>query len=140
VANAALVTVALAECVVLLGQFVRGPAAAKPARQVLEVVKPVAAHATVVPLSPSAAAAIAPAGAAAGPAAPRGPVGWVLIQSHVPVKVSANGKVLGTTTQARYRLPAGHHTLTIENTQRGISFTEPLDLNNGQTVLVSVTR
>lgn len=144
IANAALVTVALAEGVVLLAQFVRGPSPAKPAPPPLQAVKPVVAHATVVPLAPAAAAALAPAApldaAQAKAAAPRGPVGWVLVQSHVPVKVSANGKVLGTTTQARYRLSAGHHTLTIENAQRGISFTEPLDLKNGQTVLVSVTR
>jgi hypothetical protein len=60
------------------------------------------------------------------------------VDSRVPVKVSANGKVLGTGAHARYRLAVGHHTLTIENPQHGISFTEPLDLGTGQTVLVSV--
>ena len=142
IANAALVTVALAEVVVLLAQFVRGPSPANPAPPPLQAVKPAVAHATVVPLAPAAAAALAPGAPVDGAQVrtPRGPVGWVILQSHVPVKVSANGKLLGTTTQARYRLSAGHHTLTIENTQRGISFTEPLDLANGQTVLVSVTR
>jgi hypothetical protein len=144
VVNTALVTVALAEGVVLLAQFVRGPSPSKPVPSPMQVVRPVVAHATVVPLAPAAAAALAPM-APIDPtqprvAGPRGPVGWVLVQSQVPVKISANGKVLGTTTQARYRLAAGHHTLTIENVQHGISFNEPLDLNGGQTVLVSVNR
>jgi hypothetical protein len=62
----------------------------------------------------------------------------VLVESRVPVKVSADGKVLGTNASARYHLPVGHHTLTIENAKHGISFTEPLELVSGQTVLVSV--
>jgi hypothetical protein len=142
VANAALVTVALAEVVVLLAQFARGPATvvAEP----MQAVRPVIGHVAGSPPSPAPAsadpsrAAVDPS--ATKPAAPRGPVGWVLVRSRVPVKVTANGKVLGTSTEARYRLPVGHHTLTIENARQGISFSEPLDLAVGQTVLVSANR
>jgi hypothetical protein len=143
VANAALATVALAEAVVLLAQFARGPSAAAKAPEPMQPVRPVIGHALVSaspgPASADAARAVTDA-AGAKPAAPRGPSGWVLVRSRVPVKVTANGKVLGTSMEARYRLPAGHHTLTIENAQHGISFTEPLDLANGQTVLVSANR
>jgi hypothetical protein len=62
----------------------------------------------------------------------------VLVESRVPVKVTANGKLLGTSAHARYHLPPGRHTLTLENQQHGVSFTEPLDLAAGQTVLVTV--
>jgi hypothetical protein len=143
VANAALVTVALAEAVVLLAQFARGPSTTKPPEP-MQMVRPVIGHASGPVPGPAAGAAGTVSGGtadpAARPAAPRGPAGWVLVESRVPVKVSANGKVLGTSTSARYRLPAGHHTLTIENAKRGIAFSEPLDLANGQTVLVSVNR
>jgi len=136
VANAALVTVALAEAVVLLAQLARGPSAAAKAPEPMQPVRPVIGHA-VGTSSPGPASSDA---APARPAAPRGPSGWLLVRSRVPVKVSANGKLLGTSVEARYRLPAGHHTVTIENAQHGISFTEPLDLANGQTVLVSANR
>jgi hypothetical protein len=135
VANAALVTVALAEGIVLLAQLVRGPAPA-PVTAPLRPVKPVVAHTTILPAlpppGPDAAAGVAK------PAAPRTPVGWVLIESRVPVKVTANGKLLGTSAHARYHLPPGRHTLTLENQQHGVAFTEPLDLAAGQTVLVTV--
>jgi hypothetical protein len=142
VANAALVTVALAEAVVLLAQLARGPASAPKSAEPLQAVKPAVAHATIVPLAPATAAAVARStgndATQTKATVPRGPAGWVLVDSRVPVKVSANGKALGTGAHARYRLAVGHHTLTIENQQHGISFTEPLDLATGQTVLVSV--
>ena len=143
VANAGLATVVLAEAVVLLAQLARGPspvAAAEP----MQPVRPMIGHVAGAPPSPAPGSAEAARTAidpsAAKPAAPRGPVGWVLVRSSVPVKVTANGKVLGTSVEARYRLPVGHHTLTIENARHGISFTEPLDLAVGQTVLVSANR
>ena len=140
VANAALGTVVLAEAVVLLAQLARGPSTvvAEP----MQPVRPVIGHVAGTSPSPGSAdpsrTAVDPS--AAKSAAPRGPVGWVLVRSRVPVKVTANGKVLGTSTEARYRLPVGHHTLTIENARHGISFSEPLDLAVGQTVLVSANR
>jgi hypothetical protein len=146
VANAALVTVALAEAVVVLAQFARGPSPAVKGPELMQLVKPAIAHAATSSMANAPApadappAAIEPSAVAAKPAAARDPVGWVLVRSRVPVEVSANGTLLGTSTDARYRLPAGHHTLTIENTQHGISFTEPLDLAVGQTVLVSANR
>jgi hypothetical protein len=144
IANAALVTVALAEAVVLLAQFARGPSTTARAPEPMQPVRPMVAHGAASSSSASSASADASRTAidasSAKPSAPKGPAGWVLVRSRVPVKVSANGKVLGTSVEARYRLPAGHHTLTIENAQHGISFTEPLDLANGQTVLVSANR
>jgi len=108
----------------------------------MQPVRPVIGHVAGASPSPGSAdplrTAVDPS--AAKSAAPRGPVGWVLVRSRVPVKVTANGKVLGTSTEARYRLPVGHHTLTIENARHGISFSEPLDLAVGQTVLVSANR
>jgi len=110
----------------------------------MQPVRPMIGHVAGAPPSPASGSAEAARAAidpsAAKPAAPRGPVGWVLVRSSVPVKVTANGKVLGTSVEARYRLPVGHHTLTIENARHGISFTEPLDLAVGQTVLVSANR
>jgi hypothetical protein len=65
-------------------------------------------------------------------------LGWVRVESSVPVKVYANGRLLGSGTSARYRLPAGEHTLTVVNQERGINFSEPLQLVAGQTVMVAV--
>ena len=137
-------TVALAEAVVLLAQFARGPSTAAKVPEPMQLVRPMIGHVAGASPSPAPASADASRAAidpsAAKPSAPRGPVGWVLVRSRVPVKVTANGKVLGTSMEARYRLPVGHHTLTIENARHGISFTEPLDLAVGQTVLVSANR
>jgi hypothetical protein len=63
---------------------------------------------------------------------------WVRVESKVPVKVYANGRLLGSGTSVRYHLPAGEHTLTVVNQELGINFTEPLQLAAGQTVKVSV--
>ena len=63
---------------------------------------------------------------------------WVRVESSVPVKVYANGRLLGSGTSARYRLPAGEHMLTVVNQELGINFTEPLHLTAGQTVRVAV--
>ncbi len=66
-------------------------------------------------------------------------IGWILVDSPVDVRVYANGRLLGSATNARYRLPAGRHTITLVNEQQGIRSVQPVQITSGATVRVTAS-
>jgi hypothetical protein len=66
-------------------------------------------------------------------------VGWILVDSAVDVRVYANGRLLGSAATARYRLPAGWHTITLLNEQQGIRSVQPVRIAAGATVRVTAS-
>jgi hypothetical protein len=65
-------------------------------------------------------------------------IGWLQVAAQVPVKVYANGRLLGTGTSSRYRLPVGHHLITLANEEQGIRSSQQVEIAGGRTVLVAL--
>jgi hypothetical protein len=61
------------------------------------------------------------------------------VNSAVDVRVYANGRLLGSATNGRYRLPAGQHTITLVNEQQGIRSVQPVRIAAGATVRVTAS-
>ena len=66
-------------------------------------------------------------------------IGWILVDSAVDVRVYANGRLLGSATNARYRLPAGRHIITLVNEQQGIRSVQSVRITSGATVRVTAS-
>jgi len=112
---------------------------------VLPLAVPVAAieSSIAAPASRPNAASVLAAAKAAEPAnlRPRAAIspviGWLQVDAPLPVKVYANGRLLGTGTSTRFRLPVGRHLITLANDEQGIRSTEPVEIAGGRTALVA---
>jgi len=80
-----------------------------------------------------------PAAASTGPAAASTPrvIGWIAVASDVEMRVYANGRLLGSAANARYRLPAGDHDITLVNESIGLHSTQPVRVIAGRTAVVT---
>jgi hypothetical protein len=77
-------------------------------------------------------------GAATRPIRPAaGVVGWVSVKARVDVRVYANGRFLGTSTDETYKLPEGTHEIRLVNDQAGIDERRYIRIVPGQTVTIS---
>jgi len=63
-------------------------------------------------------------------------LGWIRIASPVEVSVYANGRLIGSGANAKFRLPAGHHTIALVNDEQGIRTVRPIILVAGATVMM----
>lgn len=104
---------------------------------------PDASVAPAAPVAPDAASILAAAKSSepgsVRPQADLAPViGWLQIEAPVEVKVYANGRLLGTGADGRYRLPAGRHLITLANEEQGIRSSQPVEIAGGRTVLVAL--
>jgi hypothetical protein len=63
-------------------------------------------------------------------------IGWIAVQSDVEMRVYANGRLLGSAANARFRLPAGDHDITLVNDSTGSRSTQPVRIVGGRTALV----
>jgi serine/threonine-protein kinase len=79
--------------------------------------------------APSDTSAAAPSAAAADVG-----TGFVTLDTYPWSRVSENGKVLGVTPLIHQALPAGSHTLTLENPDQGIKQTYVVTVKPGETV------
>jgi hypothetical protein len=119
-----------------------------PAAPTIAVDSSLAPSAPVAPNAPNApvpdAASILAAAKSSGPSSVRpqaelAPViGWLQVEAPVEVKIYANGRLLGTAAAGRYRLPAGHHLITLANDEQGIRSSQPVEIAGGRTVLVAL--
>jgi serine/threonine-protein kinase len=85
------------------------------------------------PAAPQPAPKPAPPAATAAPAPDEG-TGFVTLDTYPWTKVSEGSRVLGVTPLIRVALPAGVHTLTLENVDQGIKQTYPVTIKAGETV------
>jgi hypothetical protein len=65
-------------------------------------------------------------------------IGWLQVDAPVEVKVYANGRLLGTGTSSKFRLPAGRHLITLANEEQGIRSSQPVEIAGGRTVLLAL--
>src|SRR4029453_1424032 len=63
-------------------------------------------------------------------------VGWIQVSSPVEVRVYANGRLIGSGANAKFRLPAGKHTIALVNDDRGVRTVRPVKLAPGATVMM----
>jgi hypothetical protein len=63
-------------------------------------------------------------------------LGWIQITSPVEVRVYANGRLIGSGANAKFRLPAGQHTIALINDEQGVRTVRPVKLAAGATVLL----
>jgi hypothetical protein len=104
---------------------------------------PFLAAAACVPAAPEeptatdpAAAARVTSAAAAAAAAPRPPAmvaGLLSVETPVPMRVYARGKLVGTTEVDTIMLPVGTHELTLENTNVGFQARRSVTVQAGRT-------
>jgi hypothetical protein len=154
--NGVLTVVAIVEAVclaVLITRYGPPPAPLPPPTPVPAIALPAAATppgAAASDLARAAQAAtadrdnavqrVAPTHAASGSSrAATDVIGWILVNSAVDVRVYANGRLLGSATNRRYRLPAGQHTITLVNEQQGIRSVQPVRIAAGATVRVTAS-
>ena len=111
---------------------------------------PVAPYAPNAPNAPDTpvpdAASILAAAKSSGPSSVRPQaemlpvIGWLQVDAPVEVRIYANGRLLGTASSGRYRLPAGRHLITLSNEEQGIRSSQPVEIAGGRTVLVALDR
>jgi hypothetical protein len=93
--------------------------------------------------SPSALVADAVAAVAALPRRDTGApaassvIGWLDVDSSAPVRVYANGRLLGSTTRGRFGLPEGQHTITVVSDEHGFQSSQPVKIVSGRSALVA---
>jgi hypothetical protein len=63
-------------------------------------------------------------------------LGWIQIASPVEVRVYANGRLIGSGANAKFRLPAGRHTIALVNDEQGVRMVRPVKLAPGATVMM----
>jgi hypothetical protein len=81
------------------------------------------------PAAPTAGALLDTAAAANG-------LGWIQISSPVEVRVYANGRFIGSGAHAKFRLPAGQHSILLVNDDEGIRTVRLVTLGAGATVML----
>ena len=115
------------------------PSAAPNAPNALSAPNAPSAPVTPVPDAASILAAAKSSGPSVRPQAEMSPViGWLQVDAPVEVKIYANGRLLGTASAGRYRLPAGRHLITLANEKQGIRSSQPVEIAGGRTVLVAL--
>jgi serine/threonine protein kinase len=75
-----------------------------------------------------------PPAATAAPPATDDSTGFLTLDTYPWTRVSENGKVLGTTPIVHLALPAGPHTLVLENADQGIKQSYSVTIKGGDTV------
>ena len=65
--------------------------------------------------------------------------GWLSIQSAIPLTISEDGAVIGTTASERIMLPAGAHQLDLSNDQLGYATTRRVVVEAGRVASVPLT-
>jgi hypothetical protein len=63
-------------------------------------------------------------------------LGWIQVASPVEVRVYANGRLIGSGANAKFRLPAGRHTIALINDEQGVRTVRPIKLAPGATVVM----
>jgi hypothetical protein len=63
-------------------------------------------------------------------------LGWIQVASPVEVRVYANGRLIGSGANAKFRLPAGRHTIALVNDEQGVRTVQPVKLAPGATVMM----
>ena len=63
-------------------------------------------------------------------------LGWIQVSSPVEVRVYANGRLIGSGANAKFRLPAGQHTIALVNDDQGVRTVRPIKLAPGATVMM----
>ena len=64
--------------------------------------------------------------------------GWVAVFAPIVLRVSADGRSIGTTEESRLMLPPGRHQLTLTNKELGYSAVEQVDIEPGEVKSVNV--
>jgi hypothetical protein len=64
-------------------------------------------------------------------------IGWISVESDLEMRVYANGRLLGSAANARYRLPAGDHDITLVNDSIGLHATQPVRVVAGRTAIIT---
>ena len=144
--NGVLTLVALAEAVCLVALLSSYTAPDQPPVPIPLQMKPAPASATPrVPTINELTAELESKPAAATPAAtaPRiddgaaaNALGWIQVASPVEVRVYANGRLIGSGANAKFRLPAGQHTIALINDEQGVRTVRPITLAPGTTVMM----
>ena len=63
-------------------------------------------------------------------------LGWIQVSSPVEVRVYANGRLIGSGANAKFRLPAGQHTIALVNDDQGVRTVRLIKLAPGATVMM----
>jgi hypothetical protein len=63
-------------------------------------------------------------------------LGWIQVASPVEVRVYANGRLIGSGANAKFRLPAGRHTIALVNDEQGVRTVQPVKIAPGATVMM----
>ena len=63
-------------------------------------------------------------------------LGWIQVSSPVEVRVYANGRLIGSGANAKFRLPAGQHTIALVNDDQGVRTVHLIKLAPGATVMM----
>jgi len=82
------------------------------------------------------AAATAAAAARIADSAAANALGWLQVASPVEVRVYANGRLIGSGANAKFRLPAGQHTIALVNDEQGVRTVRQIKLAPGTTVMM----
>ena len=72
-------------------------------------------------------------------AAPSSAMGWVGVSSEVPVRVYADGELLGSMITGRFQLQAGDHYLVLTNDAVGYRLAQKVRIRAGRTMHLAVT-
>jgi len=144
--NGVLTLVALVEAVCLVALLSSYTAPDQPPVPIPLQMKPAPASATPrVPTINELTAELESKPAAANPAAtaPRiddgaaaNGLGWIQVASPVEVRVYANGRLIGSGANAKFRLPAGQHSIALVNDERGVRTVRTIKLAPGTTVMM----
>lgn len=156
--SAGLSVIAIAEAVALVVLLVRGSAPAAPPPAAAGVAASAPAEAAVMrepavsqasaspsPAGTSGAARVAPGtdapapiqSAGAQPTRPAVPAfGWLSIDSPVPLRVYANGRLLGPSARGRMRLPAGRHDVRLVNDDLQFTYRQEVAITGGSVTTV----
>ncbi|HRG97571.1 MAG TPA: hypothetical protein PLR99_15055, partial [Polyangiaceae bacterium] len=92
-----------------------------------------ATHAAAVPSPRTPATAKPPPAPKPTAAEPATEPGYLSFDTYPWTKVSEGGRALGTTPLNRVALSPGTHTLTLENSEQGISKTHVVVIKSGET-------
>jgi hypothetical protein len=112
-----------------------------PAPIAIEVAKPAVAFA-VAPLVPVERTLVVrpprPAAPAPRPVPPGSLSGFLRVDVAVPMRISEDGRLLGTTDVDRLMLPAGDHTLDLRNDELQFTTRQTVTIKPGDTTAVQV--
>jgi hypothetical protein len=144
--NGVLTIIAVVEAVCLLALLTRYsapdllpvpiPLAAKPGRASLIPRLPTMNELTAELETSVTGAAQGAAAALIDDRAAANAVGWIQVSSPVEVRVYANGRLIGSGANAKFRLPAGQHTIALVNDDQGVRTVRHVKLAPGATAMM----